>query len=249
MQAPCPAGHPMRFRVDGLPQAPDRPPEIELAGLRLRHHATPRASTGNAPPVWLRAPLRREAVHQKCPVIVSESESLILSARPLGNREESAFRLFRNVDTRRCLPNPRRFPSRGFLPWYRAALEIQTQLLFGRSRLHLCDGFHGRSTSLLSRHTHSLSPFMPHATRDPAPFQTSPLAEAGEGRRPRPQSPPSAPPRPFFLASSRGMCMAWDDGRVIWSRQAGADRPPSMWDRLRAAPRRDRRHPKWRVAA
>jgi hypothetical protein len=99
--------------------------------------------------------------------------------------EESTFRFFRNVDARRCLPGPRRFPSRGFLPWYRAALEIQTQLLFGGSRPHLCDGFQGRSTSLLSRHTHSLSPFMPHATRSPAPVQTSPLA-AGEARRRRP---------------------------------------------------------------
>ena len=45
------------FRGGRLPQAPDRAGEIELAGLRLRHHAVEipaRASSGNAPPVWPR---------------------------------------------------------------------------------------------------------------------------------------------------------------------------------------------------
>jgi hypothetical protein len=39
MQTPCTAGWPVRFRGGGVTQAPDRAREIELARLRLRHHA------------------------------------------------------------------------------------------------------------------------------------------------------------------------------------------------------------------
>ena len=39
MQTPCPAGWLVWFRGGGVTQAPDRAREIELARLRLRHHA------------------------------------------------------------------------------------------------------------------------------------------------------------------------------------------------------------------